>query len=112
ETIDLSASAAGSPSAIEQWRSGSKAADRGWEEAGIKSLKTLETMRDSKLPDKNQSYAEGMIVKHESYGSGRVTEVSGYGVLRKVKVRFSLAGERTFLADKAKLLVVPKATGR
>src|SRR5205823_1885097 len=31
ETIDLSASAAGSPSAIEQWRSGSKAADRGWE---------------------------------------------------------------------------------
>jgi DNA helicase-2/ATP-dependent DNA helicase PcrA len=35
-----------------------------------------------------------------------VTEVSGFGALRKVKIRFSSAGERTFLAEKAKLAIV------
>ena len=53
-------------------------------------------------------FVEGMIVRHDNYGQGRVTEVSGFGALRKIKVRFSSAGERTFLADKAKLMVVQK----
>jgi DNA helicase-2/ATP-dependent DNA helicase PcrA len=34
--------------------------------------------------------------------------VSGYGALRKVKVRFATAGERSFIADKAALEVVRK----
>jgi DNA helicase-2/ATP-dependent DNA helicase PcrA len=49
-----------------------------------------------------------MLVKHDRYGTGRVTEVTGYGALRKVKIRFSAAGERTFVADKAKLEIVQK----
>jgi ATP-dependent DNA helicase UvrD/PcrA len=53
-------------------------------------------------------YVEGMLVRHETYGHGRVTEVSGFGVLRKVKVRFSSAGERTFMVEKAKLTIVSK----
>jgi DNA helicase-2/ATP-dependent DNA helicase PcrA len=54
------------------------------------------------------SFAEGMVVRHDSYGTGRVTEVSGYGTQRKVKVRFSGAGERTFVANRAKLAIVRK----
>ena len=49
-----------------------------------------------------------MLVRHDSYGQGRVTEVSGYGAMRKVKIRFSTSGERTFVADKAKLVIVRK----
>jgi hypothetical protein len=41
------------------------------------------------------------------YGVGKVTDVNGHGVMRKIKVRFS-AGERTFLAEKAKLSIVEK----
>ena len=48
------------------------------------------------------------MVRHDNYGTGRVTEVTGYGAARKVKVRFSRAGERTFLAEKAKLAIVRK----
>jgi hypothetical protein len=32
--------------------------------------------------------------------------VSGIGAQRKIKVRFSSHGERTFIADKAKLVIV------
>jgi hypothetical protein len=34
--------------------------------------------------------------------------VSGYGVMRKIKVRFSSHGEKTFVADKAKFVIVGK----
>jgi DNA helicase-2/ATP-dependent DNA helicase PcrA len=37
---------------------------------------------------------------------GRVTDVSGFGALRRVKIRFNTAGEKTFVADKVKLEVV------
>jgi DNA helicase-2/ATP-dependent DNA helicase PcrA len=49
-----------------------------------------------------------MLVRHEIYGQGRVTSVSGYGVMRKVKIRFSAHGEKTFVAEKAKLAIVGK----
>ncbi|CAN5270523.1 UvrD-helicase domain-containing protein [soil metagenome] len=49
----------------------------------------------------------GMLVRHEQYGVGKITEVRGSGVLRRVKVRFSAAGERTFVADKVKLAILP-----
>ena len=42
----------------------------------------------------------------EEYGIGQVTDVSGYGSLRKLKVRFAAAGEKTFVAEKARLKVV------
>ena len=53
-------------------------------------------------------YAEGTVVHHESYGVGRITRVSGHGVARKIKIRFASGGERTFLADKARLVIVQK----
>jgi DNA helicase-2/ATP-dependent DNA helicase PcrA len=102
ESIDLSASAGGSARAIDEWRSGSKAAEKGWEEAGI----PLRSPKAEVSADGSKEYAEGMLVKHDSYGTGKVTEVSGYGALRKIKVRFASAGERTFLAAKAKLAIV------
>jgi DNA helicase-2/ATP-dependent DNA helicase PcrA len=49
-----------------------------------------------------------MLVRHPNYGTGRIIEVSGYGALRKVKIRFSSAGERSFIADKVTLEVVRK----
>jgi DNA helicase-2/ATP-dependent DNA helicase PcrA len=98
EAVDQSASAAGTASAMDAWRSGSKAAEPGWVDAGVRPQPKAE----SGAPD----YAEGMVVKHETYGTGRVTEVSGRGPLRKVKVRFGAAGERTFLVEKAKLTIV------
>jgi DNA helicase II / ATP-dependent DNA helicase PcrA len=52
-------------------------------------------------------YSPGMLVRHEQYGLGKITEVRGSGVLRRVKVRFSAAGERTFVADKVKLAILP-----
>jgi DNA helicase-2/ATP-dependent DNA helicase PcrA len=100
DAIDLSAGAAGSSRAINEWRGGGQDAEAGWHDAGIRT----ESSRGSSTagPD----YAAGMLVRHETYGQGRVTEVSGYGAMRKVKVRFASAGERTFLVAKAKLTIV------
>lgn len=52
-------------------------------------------------------FALGMLVRHEEYGLGKITEVRGSGFLRRVRVRFGSAGERTFVADKAKLAILP-----
>jgi len=51
-------------------------------------------------------YTEGMLVRHDQYGVGKITEVRGTGGLRRVRVRFKMAGERTFVADKARLAIV------
>ncbi|HZU38093.1 MAG TPA: ATP-dependent DNA helicase, partial [Gemmataceae bacterium] len=102
ESIDLSASAGGSSRAIEEWRSGSRDAEPGWRDAGVLSFRA----KDTHANGDGSPYVEGMMVRHERYGPGRVTEVSGYGAMRKIKVRFSSAGERTFLAEKAKLAIV------
>ena len=48
------------------------------------------------------------MVQHEEYGIGQVTDVSGFGALRRLKVRFAGAGEKTFVADKVKLKVVQR----
>src|SRR5262249_24893318 len=53
-------------------------------------------------------YEPGQIVQHEQYGIGTVSDVSGYGALRKIKIRFAVGGEKTFIADKVKLKVVTK----
>ena len=34
--------------------------------------------------------------------------MGGYGALRKVKIRFAVGGEKTFIADKVRLKVVTK----
>jgi DNA helicase-2/ATP-dependent DNA helicase PcrA len=104
ESIDLSASAAGTTRAIDEWRSGGEAAEAGWADAGITPRKKNESSRTAE--GDAAGYAAGMLVRHEKYGVGRVTDVSGYGALRKIKIRFSSAGEKTFILDKVKLTVV------
>ena len=42
------------------------------------------------------------------WGIGQITDVSGFGALRRVKIRFPAAGEKTFVADKVKLKVVTR----
>jgi DNA helicase-2/ATP-dependent DNA helicase PcrA len=101
EAIDLSASAGGSARAINEWRGGGRAADPGWADAGITPRSSAEPVGKSA-----NDYAEGMLVRHETYGQGRVTHVSGYGAMRKVKVRFSGHGEKTFMVNKARLTIV------
>jgi DNA helicase-2/ATP-dependent DNA helicase PcrA len=107
EAVDLSASAGGTPRAIEEWRSGSAAAEEGWAEAGVKPRPRGEPARSAdSSTDAGPRYAEGMLVRHDSYGVGSITQVNGYGALRKLKIRFSAHGEKTFIADKVKLEIV------
>jgi DNA helicase-2/ATP-dependent DNA helicase PcrA len=100
ENLDLSASAGGTARAIDSWRGGSPAAAQGWADAGITPR------QPAPAAGKGPGYAEGMLVKHDTYGMGRITEVSGAGALRKLKIRFATHGEKTFIADKAKLEIV------
>jgi DNA helicase-2/ATP-dependent DNA helicase PcrA len=108
ETVDLSASRTGGMRAFDEWRSGGAAASQGWTDAGITPRPVPEPARsaEKKLTGTAGNFAEGMLVRHDSYGTGKVTEVSGNGALRKIKVRFAKAGERTFLAEKARLAIV------
>ncbi|HLJ94234.1 MAG TPA: UvrD-helicase domain-containing protein [Gemmataceae bacterium] len=110
EPIDLSASAAGRARAIDAWRGGSEAAEQGWADAGVSSRSRQTSPRTQATPpdEHSQYFAEGMLVHHDQYGTGRVTHVMGHGSQRKIKVRFRSAGERTFLAAKAKLTIVNK----
>jgi DNA helicase-2/ATP-dependent DNA helicase PcrA len=108
QTIDLSASAAGTMAAIEHWRGGSGAAAQGWNDAGVRPRPAPTTPRPASSNDPN-GYAEGMLVRHAQYGAGRIIEVSGYGAMRKVKIRFKTAGDRSFIADKVTLEIVRKS---
>jgi DNA helicase-2/ATP-dependent DNA helicase PcrA len=104
DTVDLSLVSGG---ALQAWRNGGAAAEEGWTDAGVRH-------RPLPIPPRRPDggavgpFAEGMVVRHATYGQGRVVEVSGYGALRKVKIRFTTAGERSFIADKVKLEVVGK----
>jgi DNA helicase II / ATP-dependent DNA helicase PcrA len=103
EGIDLSASAAGTPRALDEWRSGPAAATQAWTDAGVSAHARPEPAPAAVAGD---GYAAGMLVRHDAYGVGRITDVSGFGALRRVKIRFNTAGEKTFVADKVKLEVV------
>jgi DNA helicase-2/ATP-dependent DNA helicase PcrA len=78
----------------EDWEQGHEGRNRG------------EKRRQGLTDDDGCRYAEGMVVRHEEYGSGRVTEVSGFGALRRIRVRFSRHGEKTFVAAMARLAIV------
>ncbi len=93
-------------SAFEEWRKGGgAAAEQGWYDAGVRPKPaSLPPRLAANHPD--QGFVKGMLVRHGTYGMGRIVEVSGQGAHRRVKIRFSTAGERTFLADKANLEIV------
>jgi DNA helicase-2/ATP-dependent DNA helicase PcrA len=106
--VDLSASAGGTLAAIEHWRGGSAASVQGWSDAGIRPKPAPIPPAHGGAPG-GGPYTEGMLVQHPTYGAGRIVEVSGYGALKKVKIRFQTAGERSFIADKVRLEIVKTA---
>jgi len=101
-------------SAFEEWRSGSAAAEQGWHDAGVRpplpSLGGPQKGKRSPVPEAHEDkrFVAGMRVRHATYGMGRIIEVTGHGAHRRIKVRFFMAGERTFIADKAALEIVQK----
>jgi DNA helicase-2/ATP-dependent DNA helicase PcrA len=105
EHEDLSSSRNTARAAFEQWRTGGAASATGWAEAGVKVMPPI------KPPPSNgegSGFDVGQVVEHGEYGIGRVTDVSGVGVLKKVKIRFASAGEKTFVADMVKVRVIRK----
>lgn len=99
ESVDLSHHSGGPP-APDYWRGGSAAAAEGWYDAGYGSRPAA-----APKPDEN-GYAIGVIVEHGMYGRGQITDLSGHGALRRIKIRFAKAGEKTFVVDKVKLTVI------
>jgi DNA helicase-2/ATP-dependent DNA helicase PcrA len=93
------------PAAFDEWRDGGAAAEQGWSDAGVRPKPIPARAPD---PSEGQGFAAGMLVWHANYGMGRIVEVSGHGILRRIKIRFATAGERTFIADKVKLEIVRK----
>src|SRR5262249_57199071 len=90
-------------SAADQWRSGGEAARPGWTDAGVKPI-PLPVPPRPRAGD--NAFVEGTLVRHPTYGTGRVTEVSGQGAMRRVKVRFSAAGQKSFPRANSALEVV------
>jgi DNA helicase II / ATP-dependent DNA helicase PcrA len=102
EDVDLSASAGGTQRAMEAWRGATAGASSGWYDTGFTRTATK---AKSEEPRPAGGYAVGALVMHATYGVGKITNVTGMGASRKLKIRFS-SGERTFIADKAKLSIV------
>ena len=98
--IDL-AGGSNAPAAFDQWRGGGAAAEAGWREAGVRSSPPPAPANREK-----KGFVQGMLVRHATYGMGRIVEVSGQGAHRRIKIRFSTSGERTFIADKVTLEIV------
>jgi DNA helicase-2/ATP-dependent DNA helicase PcrA len=99
EWEDLSATTRDPIQAFQQWRGGSASAESGWTDAGVRPKAIA-------LSGEQPRFDEGAVVRHEKYGQGRVMEVNGYGSSQKVRVRFSRHGDKTFIAEMAKLVVV------
>jgi DNA helicase-2/ATP-dependent DNA helicase PcrA len=108
DAIQVVDQSGGTHQAIDYWRSGSAAAQEGWTDAGVRP-------KPAPIPPKapegggQRTFVVGMLVRHASYGNGRIVDVSGQGALRRVKIRFSTGGERTFIADKVTLEMVRKS---
>lgn len=106
EHVDLGAHGGRSP-AMDRWRGGSPTAVAAWAEVAPKTpALPMPTSRTS--PSEVLEYERGQLVQHEQYGIGTITDVGGYGALRKIKIRFAVGGERTFIADKVRLKVVTR----
>ncbi|HJZ92604.1 MAG TPA: UvrD-helicase domain-containing protein [Gemmataceae bacterium] len=105
--VDLGAHGGRSP-AMDLWRGGgARPAAAAWADLGHKPLPPPIPFNVN-TNTAGVDYEPGQIVQHEQYGIGTVSDVSGYGALRKIKIRFAVGGEKTFIADKVKLKVVTK----
>ena len=105
QAVDLSLNAGRAQDATAIWRTGGPASQQGWNDAGVRPLPPPIA---SALPQGSESerYREGLLVRHGNYGVGRIVEISGHGAMRKLKIRFRTAGERSFIADKVTLEIV------
>jgi DNA helicase-2/ATP-dependent DNA helicase PcrA len=105
EHVDSSARKNTARAAIEEWRTKVNPAAAA---AGYSARPPATPPRPGVVPGTPDGYAVGQVVQHEQYGIGQVTEVSGYGALKKLRVRFAAAGEKTFIADKVTLKTVQR----
>ena len=114
EHLDPAASKNLARSAADEWRAKVGPAARDWADTGARPYLPPKRAADPKpgdltptIPDETSTgLAVGVLVQHDEYGLGQVTDVGGYGALRRVKIRFPGAGEKTFVADKVKLKIV------
>ncbi|VTT99442.1 atp-dependent dna helicase : ATP-dependent DNA helicase PcrA OS=Clostridium acidurici (strain ATCC 7906 / DSM 604 / KCTC 5404 / 9a) GN=pcrA PE=4 SV=1: UvrD-helicase: UvrD_C [Gemmataceae bacterium] len=116
ERLDPSMTRNVARTAADEWRAKAGNAASDWADTGARPYipaKKPTTDLKPTIPDgADTGLAVGVLVQHEELGLGQVTDVSGYGALRRVKIRFPSAGEKTFVADKVKLKVVGrKKTG-
>jgi superfamily I DNA/RNA helicase len=102
---EVDASSSGMSAADRYRGGGTPAARQGWNDAGIKPIPLPIPTRQKEGSD---GYIVGMLVRHATYGEGQIIEVSGFGALRKVKIRFRTAGERSFIADKVTLEILQR----
>lgn len=106
--IDRTTGSDRSSRAFDRWRQEPAAAWPGWLSGDFSSSEAEGRARSRPVVEESTGpgFAEGMVVSHETYGVGKITEVRGTGILRRVRVRFQLAGERTFIEQKARLTIV------
>jgi len=108
EHTDLAAGKNTARAAIDEWRVKAGVTGAGWADPHARPRK-VEPIRPT-IPDPpDGDYAAGQVVQHEEYGVGKITDVTGFGALRRIRIRFAAAGEKTFVADKVKLKVVKRA---
>lgn len=110
EHIDLAALRNQPRSAIDEWRAKTNVALTGVADRDVRPTTMVKPKPITPtIPDGvDIDYAVGQVVQHEAYGIGQLTHVSGFGALRRIKIRFASAGEKTFVADKVKLRVVSR----
>jgi DNA helicase-2/ATP-dependent DNA helicase PcrA len=111
ESLDMS-HAASYRSATDTYRGGSHAASASWLETGlapppIKPAKPAVSFGGGTSPNPDEFQA-GLVVQHPTYGIGQITDVNGFGAMRKVKIRFAVGGEKTFIASKVQLQIVKR----
>lgn len=95
-------------SAIDEWRQKTGYANPNFVPGPIEKPRRMEPFQSSAGADNPTEFFVGAVVQHDEYGIGQITDLSGFGALRRVKVRFPAAGEKTFVADKVKMKVVKR----
>ena len=90
-------------SAVDEWRGKTTGAAAA---AGLSARPAARPLGGGGPPPKDGEYGVGQVVQHEQYGIGQVLDVSGYGALRKIRIRFASAGDKTFVLDKVRLTAI------
>ncbi len=108
--VDVSAFRNTPRSALDDWRSKSHAASvsAGFPTRKPEPVPVAGSAGGGGVGGGDVNYVTGQVVQHEAYGIGQIIDVSGLGAMRRIKIRFAAAGEKTFVAEKVKLKVLQK----